>query len=154
MLNSVCLQELWYELYSQNQEAWLTVRSASMAPVMQIGDRILVKRANLHNIRFGEIIVFQQEDKLVTHRVIGKRVNGRKVTLIQKGDNGSYFAPIPAEKVLGKVVCIRKGEKHIKLDNSLGKSINLLLGIASCFFYGLHRFRYLSSKILLYLMCF
>jgi signal peptidase I len=153
MLKPIQLQELWYELYAKNREAWLTVLSGSMAPMIQIGDKVLVKRVVPEQIRFGDIIVFKKTGTLITHRVIGKRVDNQNIIFFQKGDSNTIATGVFAENVIGKVACIRKGNKHIRLDSFLGKSMNFLLGANSYVLYVSNKCRLISRVIRLYRRC-
>lgn len=153
MLKSIILQKLWDELYAKKREAWLTVFSGSMAPMMQIGDRVLVKRVAPKQIHFGDVIVFKEADKLITHRVIGKRVTNPNIIFLQKGDSNTVATGIFAESVIGKVACIRKGDKYIRLDSFWGKCMNLFLGANSYVFYVSHKRRLVSRLAKLYRRC-
>ena len=153
MLKPIQLQELWHELYAKKREAWLTVFSGSMAPMVQIGDKVLVRQVALKQIRFGDIIVFKEADKLITHRVIGKRVDSQHIVFLQKGDNNTFATGIFAESVIGKVACIKKEDKYIRLDSFLGRCMNLLLGANSYALYMSHKRRLVSKLAKLYGRC-
>ena len=139
------LDELWYELYRRNGGMWLTVLSGSMAPLMEIGDGILTRRIEPHRVRFGDIIVFEEANRLVAHRVIGKRGTDHHILFLQKGDANTHTTSISATRVIGKVVCIRKDDGYIRLDGFLRRCIHLLLGVNSYIVHLLHK-RSLPAK--------
>jgi signal peptidase I len=153
MPDATQLQELWDDLYDRRQEAWLTVRSGSMAPMIQIGDRVQVKQIEPQQIHFGDIIVFTEAGKMVVHRVMGRRGNDQNIIFLQKGDTNTIAAYILAENVIGKVACIRKGNRHIRLDSFLGRHANLLLGVSFYVFYLLRERRLASRLVWLFRYC-
>ena len=138
-LDTLQLQDLWHKLYTKNGKAWLTVSSGSMAPMIQVGDKVLVKQTAPQHIRFGDIIVFKEAGKLITHRVIGKQVSDRHVIFMQKGDSNTSATYVLSENVIGKVVCIGKEDKIIRLDSFLGRQMNLLLSFSFYVLYILHK---------------
>lgn len=75
------------------------VASQSMAPAISAGSLIYV--ADTGDYHVGDIVTFQRDEKLVTHRIIENESN-RYVT---KGDaNDGPDAPITANQVVGEVV--------------------------------------------------
>ena len=140
------LQELWSELYEKKGESWLTVLSGSMAPTIQIGDRVLVKSVEPGQIRFGDIIVFKEADRFIAHRAIGRRVNGQRIIFLQKGDSNAFAGEVYAENIIGKVFCIKKEHRTIELDGFSGRHLNLLLSISFYILYMLRR-RRLASRL-------
>src|SRR4030067_3161440 len=91
------LRVLWQQ---SNESHWLPVRGFSMLPLLREGDRILVSH-DLSGVKRGDIMVFQQGEGLVAHRVISitrNHANGRVYRT--KGDNCAYFdAPLSAAEV-------------------------------------------------------
>lgn len=80
------------------------VATGSMSNTIEIGDVILVKLIEPNEpVSENEIVVFTQDTKLVTHRII--KINGDKI--ITKGDaNNTQDDPISRGQIIGKVVKI------------------------------------------------
>ncbi len=75
------------------------VATGSMYPTLDIGDVIIVELTK--NVKENDIIVYKDEENIITHRLIKKNMDG----LIAKGDaNNSEDKPIQEEMVLGKVI--------------------------------------------------
>ena len=75
------------------------VLSGSMEPVLSIDDLIVVKNDN--NFRVGDVIVYQNNNRLVVHRII--TINDEEI--ITKGDaNDAEDKPILKENIKGKLV--------------------------------------------------
>lgn len=76
------------------------VASGSMKPTLKINDVIVVKIGR-DNLKKGDIIAFQGEDAIITHRILF--IEGNIITV--KGDNNSVVdKPIVVEQVIGKIV--------------------------------------------------
>lgn len=123
---------LWEELYNKKQQSWLTILSGSMKPLLQIGDKVLVRSVKSAEIRIGDIIVFKTPDKLIVHRVI-RRYNSS--SFLQKGDCLTTAEIVSSEHVIGKVIAIRKRKKIIYLNGGIWNFINLILTFFSCSVY-------------------
>lgn len=80
------------------------VLSGSMEPVFQTGSIISIKEAEDRNsFKKGEIITFQMEDKLITHRIIEIQNKNGKISYETKGDNndGPDMWTVPSNDVIG-----------------------------------------------------
>lgn len=78
------------------------VASGSMEPTLKIDDVILVKVMR-DDLKKGDIIAFQNEDVVITHRIL--LIDGDTITV--KGDkNNTIDKPINRSQVIGKVIKI------------------------------------------------
>ena len=78
------------------------VATGSMADTIEIGDVVVVEITK--EIQEDDIIVYQDDDNFITHRLLEIKDNGE---LITKGDaNNTEDDPISNEQVLGKVIKI------------------------------------------------
>lgn len=74
------------------------VLSGSMEPTLKVDDLIFVKEQA--DFEVGDIVVFQDDSKLVVHRLLA--YDGK--TAITKGDaNQSEDEPIPADAIIGRL---------------------------------------------------
>ena len=88
-----------YEAYS--------VISGSMEPALPVGSVVYVEPAEVSQIHVGEIIAFDDEGTVVTHRVIESRP--QEGAFITKGDANQSpdITPTPYWKLIGRVkLCI------------------------------------------------
>jgi signal peptidase I len=127
------LREVWQQ---SDELHWLPVRGSSMLPLLRDGDRILVSH-QLSGVQRGDILVFQQVDGLVAHRVVSiTRGPGNRRVYRTKGDNCTTFdAPLSAAEALGLVDVISRDGKEYdlttigwRLRNSLLATFHLLVG--------------------------
>ncbi|MBN3544375.1 signal peptidase I SipW [Fictibacillus barbaricus] len=81
------------------------VLSGSMEPVFQTGSIISIKQADdTDSYKKGDIITFQMEEKLITHRIIEVSNKNGQVSYKTKGDNndGPDMWMVPSGSVIGK----------------------------------------------------
>ena len=77
------------------------VATGSMSPTINVGDIVVVKLTK--EVSENDIIVYNEDDNFITHRLIQKENN----KWIAKGDaNNSEDKPIEQDDVLGKVIRI------------------------------------------------
>lgn len=80
------------------------VVTGSMSNTINVGDIVLVKITQ--NVSENDIIVYESEDEIITHRLIKIEDN----TFITKGDaNNQEDEPICQEQTIGKVIKIMSG---------------------------------------------
>lgn len=78
------------------------VATGSMADTIKIGDAVIVELTK--EVNENDIIVYQEENNFITHRLIKKNKSGEIVT---KGDaNNSEDKPINESQIIGKVIFI------------------------------------------------
>ena len=76
---------------------------SSMKPLINEGDKLYIQKAKIAELKIGEVIVFYNEKKLISHRVI-KKTNKFVVT---KGDNNLFIdPPISNKHILGRIMRI------------------------------------------------
>jgi len=100
------------------------VVSNSMAPIIEVGDSVLVNISEFDAIKRGDIIVIQREDDFLTHRAIKLKDGG----WLTKGDNSVFFDPLSkAENIIGYVVSVEKGNQPIEFQTSSWARNNRIL---------------------------
>ncbi len=91
----------------------LQVASPSMEPELKIGTVVMVKRADITEIKEGDIISFYTRDpdiynSVVTHRVVAAERDGKNTVLFTKGDaNPTRDAySVKSNQLIGRVTGI------------------------------------------------
>ena len=81
------------------------IATGSMEPTLNVKDMVIVKITK--DIKVNDIITYEEDDNLITHRVIDIKND----TITTKGDaNNSLDVKVPKEKIVGKIVfVIKKG---------------------------------------------
>lgn len=95
----------------------------SMHPSLQENDIVEIKKTDIPNIKFGDIIVYRHpSSELVAHRLIKiENKNGRKLFITKADVSNFYDEPIIQTDVLGKVIRIKRDQRHIRLDGNISR---------------------------------
>lgn len=114
----------------------LAVRSGSMSGTaedhIEIGDLIIIKKVGTDTLKEGDVIAFQKDSSIVTHRIVEVQTdeNGER-TFITKGDanNTQDEDPVLKDEVVG--ICIKRVPKIGEAVLFLGtaKGMILCLGV-------------------------
>jgi|GEM_PF-2248816 len=141
--------DLWNDLNKKNKGSWISVLSGSMAPLLQIDDKVLIRSIKPDEINFGDIIVFKDADRLVVHRVIRKYHHGvcEGYTFLQKGDATTTAEISSEEDVVGKVVSINKNGRVIDQNTGIWKFYNVFITLFSTSVYYLKPKNRILKKI-------
>ena len=104
--------------------------SESMEPTFYKNDLAVLKSCEVEKLEKGDIITFQQEDRIISHRIIGIiKENGEK-KFITKGDNNEVedVEPIEMQNIYGKVeFIIPKIGKIVNYIQNVKGFINVLI---------------------------
>ena len=88
-----------------------SVQSASMSPVLDVGDAVIVSNTSIDSLKTGEIISYRRPSEpsvIVSHRI--ESVDTKNQRIITAGDANSHKDPaIPYSAVVGRVVVILPG---------------------------------------------
>jgi signal peptidase I len=124
--------EIIREKIALGGESFLTVTSGSMRPLLNCGDKIVVKGCLPQSLSRGDIIIYAQGYSLCAHRFLYKQLNNKGTWLVAKGDyRRTMDEPFPSEFLLGRVVAIKKKQQKINLENRSWQIINWVLAIFS-----------------------
>ena len=103
-------------------------RGGSMHPFIKDGDVIEVQPISAVAIRRGDVVFCRNGGgRVVAHRVIRVRSESGRVALVIRGD--ALACPdglISPEQVLGRVVALERGGRHIGLDAGLQRLVSAL----------------------------
>ena len=88
----------------------IAVGSGSMKPTYIRGDAIIYEKEKPKNIDVGDILVFEKDNKLITHRVVKKSKVNNNIYFYTKGDANKSVDnfKISEEEVVGKVDLVVK----------------------------------------------
>ncbi len=99
------------------------VEGNSMLPSLRPGDEVIVDR-NPTRIRRGDLVTFQDGDRLIVHRVVQC-----DPPIVTRGDNAPYLdAPLRPEQLVGRVIEVRRGTRVISQSGVLRCASNAVLG--------------------------
>ncbi len=105
----------------------IPVRGNSMRPLLREGDQVKVLHGPT-DLRRGNIVVYQYEGALIIHRLIKRSGAAGEIQYLMKGDNAAGIDPaIPARKILGRVVALRRTQRWYRLDTPLYRAIGCVI---------------------------
>lgn len=94
-------------LRGQGAPLRFTARGGSMRPCIQDGDAVVVEPCA--QPRRGDVVLAAQHGRVVVHRVLGRAVIEERAYVLTQGDATPWpDAPIPAERVLGRVAQVER----------------------------------------------
>ena len=100
--------------------------SESMEPTFYKDDLAVVKSSNLEELKIGDIITFQQEDRVISHRIAEITEENGEEKLITKGDNNEVkdTEPVDIQNIYGKVILVIP---------KIGKAVNYIQTVSGLF---------------------
>jgi len=125
---SQCKPAMWEPVYTQllrewieaGEPAWLPVIGDSMAPFLPKGSKVLLSRMAPDRIACGDLIVYEEEGRMICHRVLRRRPHGFSPAFLTKGDGWRMTDPwICAKQIVGKVIAIDRNGSILRLDTPL-----------------------------------
>ena len=106
----------------------------SMWPFIKQGEKLIIKKVPIEDLRVGDIILYRKDNQLVCHRLI-KRIGDEKGYLLYtRGDNSSQFDSLSEEMFLGKAIGILKKCKMISLLSWERRFVNRVIVIIAPLF--------------------
>lgn len=113
------------------------VLSDSMTPTIRVGDLILVKECDYKAINKKDIIAFQDDHIIITHRVVGIYKEKGNTYFVTKGDNNgaSDGFKVPSSKLEGKYIKRYKGLGNVMMFMQSTKGIIICLSIPIMLFF-------------------
>lgn len=105
-------------LINDGQMKYITVEGKSMVPILIPKDKVLISPANIKNIKYDDIVVFYDGEKLIIHRIISVRGN----MVVTKGDNSPMLDDeIPIKAILAIAI-----DKKTSIKNRLNLSLHYI----------------------------
>jgi len=86
-------------------------------------------------VRPRDIILFENSEALVSHRVIKLLRRNGKTLILQKGDAGANAGVIDPKSIQGKVVAVEKNGSVLRFDQGRLGFLNHILGLRNSYAY-------------------
>jgi signal peptidase I len=117
------------------------VTGRSMAPFLNGGEVVTIRKVPMSNLRRGDLIFFDGPEGFpVLHRLVRKRRKGGGTIIFQtRGDAlKSFDGPVQYGEILGKVSKIERvhpvsGPVQVDMESSVQRKINYLRALVSLF---------------------
>ncbi len=145
--NSV-IADLYREAVRNGQPLWFRVVSGSMHPMLRIGEQVYIQPATADQLQVGEIAAFETDAGLVIHRIVQRRSENHSVQLLEMSDVHLRAGRVESGAVIGRVVAIRRGSRHIDLQRPIAQKCGCVTARARYRFYTI-RFRNKLAQVIL-----
>lgn len=99
----------------------LPAQGTSMFPVIQKGDICTFVQYEPAKLKKGDIVLFRgSSEKLIAHRFYNSLYINNQLHYLFKGDtNLGFDEPITKECIIGKLTCVQKSNKKIRMEDIL-----------------------------------
>jgi len=115
----------------KNGLLFLETAGISMRPFLMGGEKLIVKRTPLFDLRLGDLILYRISDQLICHRLIKKtKVGGRWFLYIRPDASLTLCDLVSEEMFMGRVIGVIKNNKEIGFDGIRQRVINRIIVIA------------------------
>lgn len=109
---------------------YLAISGNSMSPIIESGEKILIRTVMIDEIKIGDIVIYKKNNKFISHRIISTDCPQFMI----KGDNRLIGQSYNYGSIFGKVISIEKSSGMIiNLEAKKWCAINYL--IAKCSLY-------------------
>lgn len=132
------IASLYIQALREGEALWFRVSSGSMEPTLNIGDQVRIEPAKPKDIHNGEIAAFETAQGLVIHRIVHYIQTGTSVRLLEMGDVDLRASWVEEPAVVGRVVAVRRGARHIDLQHSVAKRCGTVTAFLRYRLYLLH----------------
>ncbi len=134
--NNIKGRKLLIKLLKAGETVDVTAQGLSMFPFLLPSDVLRVRPEKAENLRRGQIVVYEQDSKIISHRYI-KTVKGK---VICKGDGLIHSdSPVPPANILGVVIARTRKDKTRSLEKTTnkitGNIISFLTPVTGVFFH-------------------
>lgn len=114
MTQAELLMELGGSLITNGYGFSFHASGHSMHPTIRNGERIVIQPVNLSDIQVSDVLLYRTARGPIAHRVIQKSEND---TFVMRGDAGSTIESVCFNEVIGKVTCVFRKGKPIRVDS-------------------------------------
>ncbi len=127
-------------LLDSGKDVEVPVYGLSMFPMILPGDKVLVRRVDITELKVGDPVFFKRGDHIIFHRL--SKFNHEHNFYLTKGDGLKQFdSPFKAEHFIGKAIKQCRGVREVRLLRKvwLSKVMVFLSPLLGFFFFYLAR---------------
>jgi signal peptidase I len=111
------------------QNPHLTIVSGSMAPLLRVGDQVILAHVSLADIAPGDVLILRGENLLFTHRLVTTLRHDGQRYWVTRGDRTlCYDPPWTDAQIVGRVCGRRRGGQTQRWDVGRGLWLNRHFG--------------------------
>jgi signal peptidase len=119
--------ELTADLLRLGHSVRFTAMGESMHPTIRKGETITVTPVAPSAVRITDIILYQTKTSVIAHRVVGtpERHGAMRAFRVRGDASSDWDEPVAEDQVLGKVVSVERGGRHVRLEGRRVKLFHL-----------------------------
>lgn len=111
----------------------LTITTASMAPLLLPGDRVLLAMVPVAALGVGDLVALAAQPCPVIHRIVAAPRRRGKRSFVTKGDAGiTYDRQFPLQAVWGRVLSVQRSDRVLTLTTHMAYYGARILARLSC----------------------
>ncbi len=145
LAHATAIASLYVQALREGETLWFQVASGSMAPTLNVGDRVRIEPVKAKDIHTGEIAAFETARGLVIHRIVQREQRGNSVRLLEMGDVDLRAGWVEESAVVGRVVVVRRGTRQIDLQHPVAKRCGTVTAYLRYQLYLLHNNKKFAS---------
>ncbi len=115
------IASLFIQAIREGHSLWFRVASASMNPLLHLGDTVFIVPARANEIHIGEIAAFETPAGLVIHRIVYQQHREGAIRLLQMSDVELLPSWVNEQAIVGKVVRTRRGSSEVDMLHPIAK---------------------------------
>jgi len=116
---------------NNNNLSFFEATGFSMWPFIKQGERLIIKKIPIGDLKIGDIILYRKDNQLVCHRLIRRIGDEKGYLLYTRGDNSSQFDSLSEEMFSGKVIATIRNGKVLNLMHPRQQLFNRIIIIIS-----------------------
>ena len=110
------------EQLEQGKFITVSVGTSSMIPLIHPGDSVSVAPVSSGGLHPGDIVLIDSGEGFIVHRLLGLEETEGKLHALTRGDHIRRFdEPVPADRIIGKVLKIFRSEGEVDLSSSVSR---------------------------------
>ena len=119
-IDSLNFESLARDILSGGNALRFRARGGSMRPLIQDGDLLEVVPVHTAEYHLGDVILFSDSGgQLMAHRLIHRfQREGHQILVMQGDANPREDYPVPASRVLGRVVSVERAHNSFRFTGS------------------------------------
>jgi signal peptidase len=115
------------QLIENNHSVKIEASGYSMFPFLRKGDVQTISPVPIEDIQIGDVVVFEQNNNWISHRVIAIQKTTNEISLTLRGDTSRFLDPtVTKENYIGKTVSFERKGKTIVLDEIRNVSMRIV----------------------------
>jgi hypothetical protein len=124
--------ELSQEVLNRGALLRFQANGGSMHPFIKSGNILVVEPLKGISVNIGDVVFYHCSDRsLIAHRLVKINVQKGETLLVTRGDSLNYFdPPVQPAQVMGRIVEIENGRKHLRLSKWSGRIFGFLVALS------------------------